>query len=302
MTDPAVHQFSEAPTPFEGGPFAMEIKARKWGASVGVVIPANVAEALNIKDGTPLNLELTSRGLTLAPRPVYPGLEELLESIPDGETAGFGLALPDRAPPAYVATLFDQHAEDFDDILVARLGYDVPALARKLVGPHAAGPLRILDLGCGTGLAGVAFADIAGEIVGVDLAEGMLSMADDRGVYDDLYVGDAVAFMAEWDEAPFDLIVAADVWPYLGDLAPFAAAAASALVPGGLLVASSERGLSQFGATKTQRFAHATDYLGTVLENAGFTIAAVEPITVRLEEGEPVAGDLVLARLRATTP
>ena len=211
--------------------------------------------------------------------------------------AAFGLALPDRAPPAYVATLFDQHAEDFDEILVARLGYDVPALARKLIGPHAAGPLRMLDLGCGTGLAGVAFADIAREIIGVDLAEGMLSMADDRGVYDDLYVGDAVAFMAEWDEAPFDVIVAADVWPYLGDLAPFAAAAATALVPGGLLVASSERGPAHFAATNTQRFAHATDYIRAVLQDAGFSVAAVEPITVRLEEGEPVAGDLVLARL-----
>ena len=144
--------------------------------------------------------------------------------------AGHGLALPQTAPPAYVATLFEQHAEVFDEILVGRLGYDVPALARRLVGAHREGPLRILDLGCGTGLVGVAFADIASEIIGVDAAEGMLALSDERDVYSDLYVGEAVAFMAEWDEAPFDL-VCRHVWPYLGDLAPFAAAAAFACAP-----------------------------------------------------------------------
>lgn len=209
--------------------------------------------------------------------------------------AGFGLAAPQTAPPAYVATLFEQHAEDFDEILVARLGYDVPALARRLVGAHLAAPLRILDLGCGTGLAGVAFADMASDIVGVDLAEGMLAMADDRGVYGDLYVGEAVGFMEGWDEDPFDLVVAADVWPYLGDLAPFAAAAAGCLAPGGSLVASSERRAEGWGVTATQRFSHSTGYIERTLGAAGFAVDAVEPITVRHEEGVPVAGDLVLA-------
>ncbi len=212
--------------------------------------------------------------------------------------AGHGLAVPQTAPPAYVATLFEQHAEAFDEILVTRLGYDVPALARRLVGAHREGPLRILDLGCGTGLVGAVFADIASEIVGVDLAEGMLALADERDVYTDLYVGEAVAFMAGWDEAPFDLVVAADVWPYLGDLAPFAAAAAACLAPGGSLVASSERGAADFAVTPTQRFAHATAYAARVLDAAGFQVAATEPITVRHEEGVPVAGDLLLAHRR----
>ena len=33
---------------------------------------------------------------------------------------------PERAPDAYVATLFDQNAEHFDDMLVEQLGYAVP--------------------------------------------------------------------------------------------------------------------------------------------------------------------------------
>lgn len=172
----------------------------------------------------------------------------------------------------------------------------MPALARRLVDAHAAGPFRLLDLGCGTGLVGAAFADAAPSITGVDLAESMLALADARGVYHDLYVGEAVAFLAEWDERPFDLAVAADVWPYLGDLAPFARAAARCIAPGGLLVASTERAESGWRVTPTQRFAHATGYVHATLAAAGFAVLACEPVTVRHEEGTPVPGDLVLAR------
>ncbi len=38
---------------------------------------------------------------------------------------------PPRAPDAYVETLFDQHAESFEDILVEQLGYAVPVIVRQ---------------------------------------------------------------------------------------------------------------------------------------------------------------------------
>lgn len=215
--------------------------------------------------------------------------------------ARYGRATPTSAPPSYIATLFGQHAEAFDDILVRQLGYDVPALARCLAGPHLPASVRLLDLGCGTGLAGAAFADVARETVGVDLAQEMLALADARGVYGELYVAEAVAFLTAWDEALFDAIVATDVWPYLGDLAPFMRAAASCLTGGGLLVASTERADDDppggWRVTATQRFAHTSPYLGATLADAGFAIAAQAPIVVRHEDGAPVKGDLVAARL-----
>lgn len=217
--------------------------------------------------------------------------------------AAYGLAKPSATPVAYTATLFDQHAEDFDHILVERLAYDVPALMRRLAEPHLGGPRRLLDLGCGTGLVGANFNDVASESIGVDVAEKMLEMADARRVYDDLYVGEAVRFMAEWDEAPFGLIIAADVWPYIGDLGAFATAAAACLTPGGLLMASSERaepdevGPEGWGVTGTQRFMQTTAYVRATLEAAGFEIVDVADIIVRIEDGDPVPGDIVLARL-----
>lgn len=64
--------------------------------------------------------------------------------------------IDDIMPPAFVETLFDQYADHFDDHLLGALDYAVPEIiaqeAREYYSP--ANPVRILDLGCGTGLAG----------------------------------------------------------------------------------------------------------------------------------------------------
>ncbi|MEO0760608.1 MAG: efflux RND transporter permease subunit, partial [Pseudomonadota bacterium] len=81
--------------------------------------------------------------------------------------AALGLGpVPERAPPAYVATLFDQHAESFEMTLVHSLGYAIPeaiaeALAVAGLGPFARG----VDLGCGTGLVGEALEGRATAVV-----------------------------------------------------------------------------------------------------------------------------------------
>lgn len=105
--------------------------------------------------------------------------------------AAMGLGpVPVAAPEAYVATLFDQNAAQFDDMLVEQLGYAVPMLVRERFGALGLGPFaRMLDLGCGTGLTGASMTDLAGEITGVDLAEQMLDEAHERDCYDALYVG-----------------------------------------------------------------------------------------------------------------
>lgn len=105
---------------------------------------------------------------------------------------------PERASPAYVMTLFDQHAEAFDDILVRQLGYDVPNMIARALATHAPGPYpRLLDLGCGTGLCAVALEAITRERVGVDLSEAMIELAAERDLYDDLYIGDITGFLED---------------------------------------------------------------------------------------------------------
>ncbi|APG91388.1 class I SAM-dependent DNA methyltransferase [Sinorhizobium americanum] len=219
-----------------------------------------------------------------------------LASMGRGET-------PLKAPDAYVATLFDQHADVFDNVLVDQLGYCVPLLVRQRVQALELGPFkRVLDLGCGTGLTGGALRDLAEDITGIDLAENMVEIAHEKDLYETLYVAEAVDFLDDNEEAPFDLIVATDVLPYLGALEALFFGAADNLVPGGLLIFSSETlpdetfAGNPFMVGPHQRFAHSEAYLRDRLTATGFEIVEVSDITVRMEEGEPIAGQLVITR------
>ncbi len=219
-----------------------------------------------------------------------------LASMGRGET-------PPKAPDAYVATLFDQHAGDFESILVDQLGYDVPLLVREALLVHAPGPYaRMLDLGCGTGLSGETLRDMAGHITGVDLSETMLEVTDEKEIYDALYAGEAVDFLENADVEPFDLITATDVLPYVGHLEAFFAGVAASTNPRAVFAFSSETlpdavmDGRPFMVGPHQRFAHAETYLRETLAANGLACLCIEPITVRHEMGQPVPGHLVLAR------
>ena len=212
---------------------------------------------------------------------------------------------PDKAPDAYVTTLFDQHAEVFEDVLVEQLQYHVPMLVRQRLQTFAANPFgKLLDLGCGTGLTGGALRDMVDDITGVDLSENMVEIAHDKDVYDTLYVAEVVDYLEDNDDGPFDLITATDVLPYLGGLEGLFFGVAENINPGGLFVFSSETLPEETLAGRTfmvgphQRFAHSLAYIEKRLAEIGFEMVEVADITVRLEEGQPIAGHLVIAKLR----
>lgn len=227
---------------------------------------------------------------------------------------------PTKAPDAYVATLFDQHAADFDQILTGDLGYAVPmqiASAFETLPERRFN--RMLDLGCGTGLCGLTLGPICDHVTGVDLSEKMTDEADERAVYDLLFVHEATSFLDEWAQARatlnpdeyqrFDLIVAADVLPYIGDLAPLIAGICKNLTQGGTIALSCETLPDQdfddrsWRLTPHQRFAHHLDYLtGLLRENGLSNFHHINEIVVRYEEGKPIPGWLIIASLASTTP
>ncbi len=221
-----------------------------------------------------------------------------LASMGRGET-------PEKASDAYVTTLFDQHAEVFDDVLVEQLGYCVPLLVRQRLQALGLGPFkRVLDLGCGTGLTGGALRDMAEDITGIDLSENMVELAHEKDLYETLYVAEAVDFLDDNEDEPFDLISATDVLPYLGALEPLFFGVAENMVAGGLFVFSSETLSAEtfagrpFMVGPQQRFAHSPDYVRQRLDETGFDLVEIGDITVRMEEGEPIAGHLVIAKYR----
>jgi predicted TPR repeat methyltransferase len=212
---------------------------------------------------------------------------------------------PSKAPDAYVETLFDQHAEAFEDILVEQLGYAVPMMVRQRLQTLELGPFkRLLDLGCGTGLTGEALRDMADDITGIDISENMVEIAHEKDLYETLYVAEAEDFLEDNDDEPFDIITATDVLPYLGALEPLFFGAAENLVPGGLLIFSSETLPEATMAGRPymvgphQRFAHAETYVRERLAATGFDIVEVTDINVRMQDGNPTPGHLVIARLK----
>jgi len=218
---------------------------------------------------------------------------------------GSGEATPAMSE-AYVRRLFDQYAARFDTALTERLAYRGPAVLRKAVedAVHAAQrPLRfcsVLDLGCGTGLAGAAFAPLADRLVGVDLSPAMVAQAESKQLYDRLVTGELAAFLKEeLDKGEsYDLVVAADVFVYVADLAPVLAAAAKVLAPSGVLAFTVET--HPDGGVKllqTLRYAHSEPYIRRALTEARLTAASLAKAAVRSEKGVPVDSLVVIARV-----
>jgi predicted TPR repeat methyltransferase len=194
-----------------------------------------------------------------------------------------------RVPADYVTTLFDRQAHDFDHHLVECLGYRGPELLKAALGP-APPPrsLAVLDLGCGTGLCGVQFREWADTLSGVDLSSNMLARARERGIYDELILGDLLGPLQE-AEGRFDLILAADVLVYLGDLEPLFRSVHRALRPGGRFAFTVELlEVPGYRLLPTLRFAHSRAYLQDLATRTALHEVCLNQVILRTEREQRV--------------
>lgn len=210
-------------------------------------------------------------------------------------------AAPDRAPAGYVRELFDGFAPRFEAELTGALDYRTPTLLADLLAEAGVAParrLRVLDLGCGTGLSGEALAPFARRLEGLDLSPRMLAEARKRqGLYAALHEADLLDWLPAHPGA-FDLVAAADVLNYLGDLAPALRAIAGALAPGGVAAFSVEAGAAgaPFALGEGMRYRHDPEHVAALAGAAGFRVAARREAVLRQERGAPVAGALLVLR------
>jgi len=216
-----------------------------------------------------------------------------------------GALAPGDMPPAYVRTLFDQYAPRFDAALTDGLGYRGPQILLAAVEAACAAarqPMRfdsMLDLGCGTGLAGAAFRPFVRRLAGVDLSERMVAAAREKNIYDRLEVGDLALFLqAEAREPqPYSLIVAADVFAYTSWLPSVMAAAARALAPGGLLAFTVETHAGDDAILGAKlRYQHGAAHVRAAVAGAGLTPMSLGEASARQEAGIAVPGLVVVAR------
>lgn len=211
-------------------------------------------------------------------------------------------AMPDRADLGYVQALFDRYAPDFDAHLRDRLGYSAPELLAEALEPYwpnlPPSPVAI-DIGCGTGLAGVPLRAKVGRLDGVDASPKMIDEARRRGIYDDLSVADLLAWAESGDE-DYHLAVAADVIVYFGDLEPLFDGIARRLRAGGLFAFTAESSTDRpITLNDSLRYAHAPDYLRETLTACGFDLITMHSASTRQQADQPVPGLLLLAVKRS---
>lgn len=205
-----------------------------------------------------------------------------------------GSAAPASPPAEYVTALFDQSAATFDQAL-KELGYVIPGEVLRAVTAvrsdgGGAGGWNVIDLGCGTGLSGEAFRPLAHRLVGVDLSPKMVALARQRGIYDELHVGDMLRHLDSPER--YDLVLACDVFIYVGDLSGTFAAAAKALRRGGLFAFSVEADDGDAFCLRpdTRRYAHSEPYLRDLAAQHGMRVDSITRSTLRRERGNDVTG------------
>lgn len=202
-------------------------------------------------------------------------------------------AVPAAAPRSYVQSLFDDYAGQFDEHLVQVLGYRAPAVLARQLEAQVRGRVRaVLDLGCGTGLCGPVVRPLCDRLTGVDLSERMLDQARRRKVYDDLVRADIVEHLRTTDEH-YDAVVAADVFIYVGDLAPVFTAAHARMTAGGAFcfsVEESDGDAHDFELLASLRYAHSERYLRALAAAHGLQVAALSREPVREDQREAIDG------------
>jgi predicted TPR repeat methyltransferase len=214
--------------------------------------------------------------------------------------------LPTLPPSAYVEGLFDDYADRFDSALVETLKYTVPEKLAALIAAETSGrTFRLaVDLGCGTGLLAAALGDRADKIEGYDLSERMLAKASTKKLYGHLGKADLSLAPGEsglFDDFPrhrADLVAAADVMMYLGDLDAAFTNAAALLARDGVFAFSVEKFEAErgFGLRPSLRYAHSAAHVTDILGRHAMEPFAVVETTIRWDAGAEIIGLLFLAR------
>ncbi len=232
--------------------------------------------------------------------------QRALDNGGDPEILGYFLAAVKHTdgvstpPQQYVRQLFDDYANEFDAHLVKQLRYQGHQLLIDRLPPEA-GPRfpRVLDLGCGTGLCGAHVRSRADHLTGVDISPAMIDKARQSAVYDTLQVGDIHDFLSTV-QGPYDLVLAADVFIYVGALDQVFGLLSQRMRPGSWLAFTVEDAAP--GQTvqllPSLRYAHSLAYLQGLAQAHGYDLVASHEEAIRFDQQRPVNGRYVYLKRR----
>jgi predicted TPR repeat methyltransferase len=241
-------------------------------------------------------IEAYRRTLALDPDDIF-GAALKLALLGDG-------SVPDRPPSRYVERLFDDYADRFESALVDKLDYNVPQKLAALVASTGRRYEHAVDLGCGTGLLGPEIRANVDRLEGFDLSQNMLVKAAEKRVYDSLaqadlsLAPDLSGLFADTARHRADLVTAADVLMYLGNLESVFAIIAELTASGADIAFSVEdAGDGEgFHLAPSLRYAHSETYVRRLSARHGLEIRQTIRSVIRKDGGKPVSGILFLAR------
>ena len=223
--------------------------------------------------------------------PHYHSARHLLNSL-IGETTA-------SAPREFVEDAFNSYAENFDHHLVNDLAYTMPSLLKDalLELDIQEGKFKnVMDMGCGTGLSGAAFRDIAETLIGIDLSRNMVRKAEEKNIYDELYVDDIIERL-EGLGTDFDLYISSDVFIYVGDLLPIFESIKKHAAKNALLVFSTEHfDGNGFVLNNKCRYAHSKEYVLSIAERLGFQLEYYARSNLRKESDDWIVGDIYILK------
>ena len=246
----------------------------------------NLGSSLQSQGKTDEAIKTYKRVLELDPGNV--NAKHILSALSGQQTAS--------APNVYVEELFDDYAIRFDESLVDQLKYNVPKLIAELILEYQSdAPLgSVLDLGCGTGLAGVELKGFCQEVEGIDLSKKMLAKAGQKNVYSKLSHIGIEEYLAE---APldFDLFLSTDVFIYVGELTEVFRLIKSRNRRHGRLAFSTEHTQkADFFLEKSGRYSHSKGYIESLCDKFDYQLLNFSTIDLRKSRSELITGGLYL--------
>lgn len=211
---------------------------------------------------------------------------------------------PCQPPDDYVKDVFDSYSATYDESLTNKLNYSVPEKIRSVMEALPEIPAffrRGVDLGCGTGLSAFAFQDLVKEFHGIDLSPKMIEIAREKNIYTRLTAGNILNIMRERiQHEPYDFILAADVFTYIGALDDIFDTIRDCSSPDSYFCFSTEKiDSGKYLLRPSGRYAHSREYIGEALALHGWHVLACQEADLRKEKGDWVKGNLwVVQRLK----
>lgn len=227
--------------------------------------------------------------------------EEALRLQPSNKAIQYVITMLSRdrhlltAPPDYIRSLFDAYADHYESHLLQALDYKIPSLlldACFQVMQPSDSTLDIVDLGCGTGLCGVAFKPYARSMTGVDLSEKMLQVASEKNCYDVLVSSDVLTYLAGKANT-VDVILAGDVLVYMGELDVLFGLVRKTLRESGLFIFNTEISHDkEYRMNQSGRFSHHEKYIDHLAKKQHLRVVYHDIIETRQQNNQPVYGYL----------